>query len=292
MRPELKQILAKGLLAAMLTATLLPYQTFAATETAINLSQRYVVEQATEVSDTKILFNNQEQSFQNPVININGRVYLPVRDLANTLGCEIEWDNEAKVATVTPPNGKVIEVPIGSNKIVVDGNPVQIDQQGTKALIYQSRTYLPIRIICEYAGHTVDYQTSGNTKYVLIDSHIPDPSKHTYDDEITVPEQYKGTKYLKMYNSLRRAFGLTEEQAKIVMASIKSFAPDTDNDIEFYRYSDEVLSTPECIAIEKNVPDPTLKGEWYLQPHPTNAGWYWNGNNWAFNAGFYFGMDQ
>lgn len=187
-------------------------QAYGATDVAASLSQRYVVEEAKQMSGIKVLFKNQDMTdtFTNPVINVNDRVYLPIRDISNLLQADIKWEQDTRVATISY-NGKVIEVPIGSDKIVVDGNPVPIDNNGTKALLYHSYTYLPIRIIFEYCGFPVDYQVVGEIKYVLIDSQVPNPDLHTYDNEIEVPEKYKDTNVFRSLQLSKKNYRLDGE---------------------------------------------------------------------------------
>lgn len=292
MKRNIKKALCKALVSTMIATSFFSLaQVYAATDTATNLAQRYVIEKATEMGqEMRVLFKNEDKTdtFDNPIVNVNNRVYIPIRDLSQLLSAQISWDNEAKVATIVK-NDKVIEVPIGSEEIVVNGNPVHIDSQNSKAFLYHSRTYLPVRIICDYCGFPVDYQEVDGIKYVLIDSQVPNPSLHTYDSEIEVPEQYKDTTFLEIYNSLRRTSGLTEEQAKIVMGTIKSFAPLSNENHQYDKYIGECMRSQECIDIHSVSAGDTAPGEWLYQPHNSIKGQYWNGNNWECNEALYFG---
>lgn len=212
-----KTKLAKFLLATTLAITALtPMTAYAATSTASALSSRYVVEQATESSDVLIYFNNKQVTFNNPIININGRVYLPVRDLASLLGTDIKWEQDVRVATVSNQS-KTIEVPIGSTQLVVNGTPKQIDAQGTKGLLYKSRTYLPIRALAEELGHKVDYQTSSNKKYVLIDSQMSQ-----------VVEGQPQKDYVANY--LKNKYGMTDAQVQETLQRIHVYEGNRPSD--------------------------------------------------------------
>lgn len=212
-----KTKLAKFLLATTLAITALtPMTAYAATSTASALSSRYVVEQATESSDVLIYFNNKQVTFNNPIININGRVYLPVRDLASLLGTDIKWEQDVRVATVSSQS-KTIEVPIGSTQLVVNGTPKQIDAQGTKGLLYKSRTYLPIRALAEELGHKVDYQTSSNKKYVLIDSQMSQ-----------VVEGQPQKDYVANY--LKNEYGMTDAQVQETLQRIHVYEGNRPSD--------------------------------------------------------------
>lgn len=41
----------------------------------------------------KIIFNNKEVSLSNPIVSINNRVYVSIRDLSETLGYNVEWQD-------------------------------------------------------------------------------------------------------------------------------------------------------------------------------------------------------
>lgn len=212
-----KTRLDKLFLAATLAITALaPVSAYGATDTAAALSSRYVAEEATESGDILIYFNNEQVTFSNPIININGRVYLPVRDLASLLGTDIKWEQDVRVATVYDQS-KTIEVPIGSTQLVVNGSPKQIDEQGTRGLLYNSRTYLPIRALAEELGHKVDYQTSFSNKYVLIDSEMSQ-----------IVEEQSQKDYVANY--LRQEYGMTDEQVAETLQRIHVYEGNRPSD--------------------------------------------------------------
>ena len=41
----------------------------------------------------KLYFNNKEVSLSNPIVSINNRVYVSIRDLSETLGYNVEWQD-------------------------------------------------------------------------------------------------------------------------------------------------------------------------------------------------------
>ena len=46
-----------------------------------------------EIVTHKIIFNNKEVSLSNPIVSINNRVYVSIRDLSETLGYNVEWQD-------------------------------------------------------------------------------------------------------------------------------------------------------------------------------------------------------
>ncbi len=272
-----KTKLAKFLLATTLAITALtPMTAYAATSTASALSSRYVVEQATESSDVLIYFNNKQVTFNNPIININGRVYLPVRDLASLLGTDIKWEQDVRVATVSSQS-KTIEVPIGSTQLVVNGTPKQIDAQGTKGLLYKSRTYLPIRALAEELGHKVDYQTSSNKKYVLIDSQMSQ-----------VVEGQPQKDYVANY--LKNEYGMTDAQVQETLQRIHVYegAHPADN----YATKDMMKHYREWYDYAQNHPEvqerPSTKGNYRGE---TRGVYVWDGESWYMDVDHFCGFD-
>jgi len=91
---------------------------------------------------------------------------VPLRALANALGVEdddIKWNDSAK-SIILERDDTSIEVYIGSDKLFINGLEVKMN---TEAVIKGSRTYLPLRSICEAFGKD-DIVWDGTTKTVMI----------------------------------------------------------------------------------------------------------------------------
>ncbi len=89
----------------------------------------------------------------NPTI-VEGRTLVPARFLAESLGGIADWDAASKTATLTV-DSDVIQIPIDTNTIIVNGSEQQLDVGGT---ILNDRTMMPLRSICEALGKNVEYQ--------------------------------------------------------------------------------------------------------------------------------------
>lgn len=276
-KSKIKTALAKALLATFALATLSPLATaYAATATASALSSRYVVEQATESSDVLIYYNNAQVTFSNPIININGRVYLPVRDLSSLLGTDIKWEQDVRVATVSSQS-KTIEVPIGSTQVVVNGTAKQIDAQGTRGLLYHNYTYLPIRCLAEELGHKVDYQTSSNKKYVLIDSQMSQ-----------VVEGQPQSAYIANY--LKQEYGMTDAQVQETLDRIHVYEgahpadhyATRDMMEHYYKWQRYAIDHPEVQAHPEGPGN--YRGE-------TRGVYVWDGESWNRDMDHFCGFD-
>lgn len=88
-----------------------------------------------------------------PFIDESSRTQLPVRAVADMLGCEVSWDGAKRLVTLKKDD-ITAELTIGADRIIVNGNPVVMD---TAARIENDRTYIPGRYIGEALGYSVEW---------------------------------------------------------------------------------------------------------------------------------------
>lgn len=114
--------------------------------------------------------NDQAVSFDTPPVNIGGKVFVPLRAVANALGVSIaSW--EGKEIKLT--DGDVsIELQIGSSSYLLNGEKHELD---SPPRLQNNRTLVPIRFLSEtfganvsYVNHTVTIRTP--------DSQEPEPA--------------------------------------------------------------------------------------------------------------------
>lgn len=89
-----------------------------------------------------------------PFIDDNGRTQVPVRAVSEILDCKVDWNGDAKTATVTRENGDIIKLTLDSDIMTVNDKPVQMD---TSAIIKDDRTYIPVRFVAEALGLNVEW---------------------------------------------------------------------------------------------------------------------------------------
>lgn len=108
---------------------------------------------------------------QQPVIE-NGRTLVPLRAVAEALGCTVAWDDNTKTASFT--QGDVIAiVTVGENYIIVgDGVYNERMPVDTPAVIVNSRTMIPLRALSEGFGYDVEWD--GATRTVNISAKAMD----------------------------------------------------------------------------------------------------------------------
>lgn len=96
----------------------------------------------------------------------SGRTFVPVRFLGNAIGItndNIAWDSALQKATLVCDCGSQVEMIIGKNQIITNGQAKDIDV--TPQLKPPGRTFLPARFVVEALGYEVDWQ---DEKYVVV----------------------------------------------------------------------------------------------------------------------------
>ena len=104
------------------------------------------------------LVNNVEKQVDSgngevvPVV-ISGRIFVPIRFIAENLGAGVDWNGQASTAEITL-EGRVIRITLGENVMSVNGIPSILD---TPALSINSRTCVPLRAVSEAFGKKLFY---------------------------------------------------------------------------------------------------------------------------------------
>lgn len=110
----------------------------------------------------KVLLNGNYLVFDQPPVNINRRVLVPMRGIFEALGADIQWDGTLKKVTGILGNRKVI-LTIGQPLAYMNGQAILLDTPG---FIVNQRTMVPIRFIAESLDAQVNWD--GNTNKVII----------------------------------------------------------------------------------------------------------------------------
>lgn len=93
------------------------------------------------------------------VINKNNRILVPLRDLAEFIGCDVSWDSNTKTAYVSK-NNNIISFKINSTNYTINDIVYNID---VPAEIYNGKTYIPLRTVGEALGMNVIYNEKNYT---------------------------------------------------------------------------------------------------------------------------------
>jgi hypothetical protein len=124
----------------------------------------------------KLMNNNPVSSNNTPVILLNGmpvafdvnpyvvnletgsRILVPLRNLAEALGCEVGWVNPDQINIMLGET--TINMFINKTGYMMDGVEKQLD---APPFIMEDRTMVPLRFVAEELGCTVEYDSATNT---------------------------------------------------------------------------------------------------------------------------------
>lgn len=111
------------------------------------------------VSNDKTVTVNVNGTFINmdlPPYIENDTVFVPVRFVAEGLGATVNWDNDNQIALIKG-NGRSIKLTPGKESIIVDGQSINT---GFITCIYEGRIHVPLRIIAEFLGASLDWDAA------------------------------------------------------------------------------------------------------------------------------------
>ncbi|WP_027400341.1 stalk domain-containing protein [Anaerovorax odorimutans] len=110
-------------------------------------------------NEIKVLLNGKNINFDQPPVNLNNRVLVPMRGIFQELGAEVNWDSAEKKVTAALENNE-IELYIGSETAYVNGTEYFLD---VPASIISGRTMVPIRFIAQSLKAEVEWKDETKT---------------------------------------------------------------------------------------------------------------------------------
>jgi hypothetical protein len=162
----------------------------------------------------KVLYNARQVAFPDARPKMDGnRILVPVRFVAETLGANVDFRD--KLVTIRQ-EGKVIELPIGSDVAKVNGQPITLD---TKAVAEKGRTYVPLRFVSEALGQTVEWDSVA--RFVWIGhKNVPTLEEVTEKEDLEPYLHYftgvKAEGVLKIWDYLSPDFGKLHKTVRII----------------------------------------------------------------------------
>ncbi len=109
-----------------------------------------------------VIYNGKRISFhsygQNPEL-LEGRTLVPLRSIFEAMGADVEWD-DATSSAIAKRDGVEMKIQIGANEMYKNGKAIPVD---VPAMLLNSRTMVPVRVIAEAFGADVQWNESGRT---------------------------------------------------------------------------------------------------------------------------------
>jgi len=97
-----------------------------------------------------------------PPVNLQGRVFVPLRPIFEALRAEVHWDQATRRVTAQA-NGRTVTLTIGSRQAVVNGKSLQMD---VEPFILANRTMIPVRFVSQALGREVTWDPKSRAVYV------------------------------------------------------------------------------------------------------------------------------
>ena len=121
-----KQLLLVGIVA--LTGIQAPTSAYAMSNATqqIMQSEKPVKSDYQERNNFQLYINGKKQVVENNFLVVNGRTFLPLREVSNLLGASVDWDGANQVASVSKDN-TLVEIPIGYTQASVNGEIKSLD---------------------------------------------------------------------------------------------------------------------------------------------------------------------
>ena len=200
-----------------------------------------------------------------------GKPYIENGRTSEDLGYKVTWIQEKQTAVIE--KGKIkVEIKIGESTALVNGvrKPIDVRDDGTvvntKAIIKDSRTYVPVRFIAEAMGEKVEYRIPSNSNVTKLTVYInckdipaekpttpsnPNVREVTLNEAITNQSEFAGTMNLMGKNP--RVFyqnlpvQISDGQPKVVGMDLK------DGDYEYLRiYAEGDMRGPQVVFLKGN----------------------------------------
>ncbi len=104
-------------------------------------------------ADIAVTLNGQPLATAASPMQVNGRTLVPMRDIFEALGAQLEWNPVAQTITAQKDLTK-IQLAINNPDALVNGRNVRLEQPAT---LINGRTYVPLRFVAEATGAQVEW---------------------------------------------------------------------------------------------------------------------------------------
>lgn len=109
----------------------------------------------------RIVINGTDYNFSRQPVIIDGTTFVPVRGVAEALGCEVWWNGGSKTVGITRGDRR-IAFTIGADHAFVNGERVPMQP----SYIDRGTTMVPLRFISECLGMDVRWDQATKTAYI------------------------------------------------------------------------------------------------------------------------------
>ncbi len=118
-----------------------------------SLTSLFNLSYASQQTPIIVRVNDQMIESQDPNITVNDRVFVLARDISESLGAIVQWNNCTRQVAIVLEN-RVIKMNIDSFAADVNG---EIKVMDAMPFLFNNRTYVPVRFLSENLGCSVEW---------------------------------------------------------------------------------------------------------------------------------------
>ncbi|MEW6183822.1 MAG: stalk domain-containing protein [Bacillota bacterium] len=135
--------------------------------------------------EVRLVVDGREIQASPPPVIKEGRTLIPVRLVSEALGASVEWDDQDRTVYVTK-GGRSVNMTIDNRLVDYKGNGFGLCDVPPQ--VYDSRTFVPLRLVSNALGVSVNWNGAERTVYV--DSGTPAAVTPFFD--VTIPSLEPG----------------------------------------------------------------------------------------------------
>ena len=141
------------------------YIFFAITLACITISQ-YLVKTVLAAQTITVTINGEPVKFETPPQEINDRIIVQIRPIAEKLGCNVEWDDETQTSYINQPGIPLVKSATKGTDInvYVNNNPIIFPDQ--KPVNYNDYILIPSRGVVEALGYSVIWDEATHSQII------------------------------------------------------------------------------------------------------------------------------
>ncbi len=143
----------------------------------------------------KMVIDGVQQQMTDPMVMENNRVFLPIRNVGNLLGVNVDYLEKEKIA-VAYNEKAYLELPLGYNSAVKDQTillPVDANNKDTRIITYNNRTYFAVAYNEKaYLELPLGYNSAVKDQTILlpVDANNKDTRIITYNNRTYLPVRF------------------------------------------------------------------------------------------------------
>ncbi|WP_180339334.1 N-acetylmuramoyl-L-alanine amidase [Peptoniphilus catoniae] len=125
----------------------------------------------TPVNQVNVQVDGKDLSSKFRPYTLNGRTFVPIRELTESLGATVNWDNKLKSASINYSDKEII-LKINSDVVYINGEKKKLEKDSLAKFTYykepeeETKTMVPLRFLSETLGYDVSWDQDTMTASV------------------------------------------------------------------------------------------------------------------------------